>query len=204
MAGLPEIRSVARPQRWHPILEAAASQAPLRAAAKEALALTELRADVMRCLSVALDSIPTMDDRTATEGMCAVLAAASLVEIYVSSALRSTQEQLLQAAQAAPPMEASKYFSAMLSQEEDSAEFIGSKLSAFRSIEELQLTGLVKPDSPPSARSQKQWNKQNKGKPKHSGDSSAQAEVSVGPCADLRGRSKGQSSQPTGGAGQRS
>ena len=144
LAGLPEVRGVARPQRWHPVLDAAASTPALRAAAKEATVLSELRSDILRCLSIVMDALPGNEGDAPTHAMCAVLAAAGILEIHISASLRATRDQLLTAAQSGQPMEASKYFKAMLSVEDGSSEFIGSELSALRNIEDLQLTGLVR------------------------------------------------------------
>ena len=138
------------------------------------------------------------------QGVCAVLAAASIVEIHVASSLRTVRDQLLTAAQSGKPMEASKYFKALLAVEDGSLEFLGNELSALRNVEDLQLTGLVRADSGAPPRASRARNRG--GGPRPNGSTSAAgqqslAEVSSGPRAQQRGRGKGQSPQRDGGAG---
>ena len=109
------------------------------------------------------------------------------------------------AAQSGQPMEASKYFKAMLLVEEGSSEFIGSELSALHNIKDLQLTGLVRGDlgSAPRAGRNRNWGKNTK---KESGVPASHAEsseVAVGQHVTQQGRSKGQSPHRDGGAGPR-
>ena len=203
LAGLPEVRGIARPQRWHPILDMAASSPALRASAREAVTLTELRADILRCISVALDALPSDGSDASTQGRCAILSAAGILEIHISASLRAVRDQLLTAAQSGQPVDASKYFKAMLAVEEGSSEFMGSELAALRNIEDMQLTGLIWGDSGAPPRAARSRNR-GKNQRKNAGSSSSQAsssEITTGPRNQQQGRSKGQSPQRNGGTG---
>ena len=186
------------------MLEQAATTPALRAAAKEAVILTELRSEVFRCLSLALNHHPVLEDGPPTQGVCAVLAAASIVEIHVASLLRTVRDQLLAAAQSGKPMEASKYFKALLAVEDGSSEFLGSELSALCNIEDLQLTGLVRADSGAPPRTSRVRNRGNGSRSNGATTAASQqslTEVSSGPHSQQRGCGKGQSPQRDGGAG---
>ena len=214
LAGIPEVTEVARPQTWHPVLEAAAAQPQLKAAAKAASDLTELRSDVFRCLSVALDAMPGSTDGEQGEGVYALLSAASALEIHVNVAVRVVRDQLLKAAQAAPPMEASKYFSAVLAQDDGSAEPLGSELSSLSSVEDMQFTGFLRADSASaghatgrSRRSRGRGggsnssNGQGRGRSPGRAEQAPHGEISAGPRVQSRGRGKGQSPGQGNGAG---
>ena len=146
LSGFPEVEDVAPPQEWHPVLFHHASDEVSKFMAKEARSATELRSDVMRCLSLALDDLPDSIDGVQSPASYAILAAASLVEIHTHQQIRSARTHLLARAYSGKAMPASKYYSAVFSRDDHEGEYIGDEVSSLSSIEDLQLTGLVKPD----------------------------------------------------------
>ena len=123
------------------------------------------------------------------QSLYAVLGVATLIEVFVSLTLRATRDCLLSAALAAPPVLALTHFSALLAMEEPLKELLGSELTTFASIEQLQLMGLVWPDRwALGAQSQANWSQSNpstqlsdKGWGRGKGQSSQRSSEGAGP-----------------------